>query len=832
MQTQDSSISTPENPQIELAFQFLSLTNKHIFLTGKAGTGKTTFLKRVRKEVKKRIAVVAPTGVAAINAEGVTIHSLFQLPFGTLTPETLKKELRKKRFSSQKIKLIKSLDLLIIDEISMVRADTLDAIDAVLRRYRDFSRPFGGVQLLMIGDLHQLPPIVKPQDWELMRPYYSTAYFFGSIALQKAAAIPIELLHIYRQSDQYFIDLLNKVRNNQMGPEVIEALHSRHRPNFQPSEEEEYITLTSHNKTSMNINSERLQKLAGESYIFRADVDGDFPEQVYPTAANLQLKIGAQVMFVKNDLSGMQLYYNGKIGKVTAIEGDRISVQCPGDPQPIEVTPVDWHNRKFILEEKSKEVKEEIVGRFTQHPLQLAWAITIHKSQGLTFDKVIIDAKDAFAHGQVYVALSRCKTFEGIVLKTPIVSTSVKTDQVVKKYTEDARAMNVGSKELKEAQRQYQIELLKDLFSFKHLHLSYERFLKIITENESALQGQIYLEAVAVLEKIKSQLIQVAKKFQPQLEIYFQTPGLPEDNQELQNRLKKASAYFAKQLKEQIIPTFKELNILSDNKAVKKKVREQIVAIHTILSIKKASFEYCTKSFSTLEYEQVKINTELDSIKTKKISKAPQRSPKEASHPKLFEILNQWRAETATEKEVARFQVLSTKSLLEIVEVLPTTLSALHRVHGIGKVRAEKYGQGILELVKLYVEVNQLESNLLQHATGKAPKAKKAPRPDTKLVSYEHYKDGKSIAEIAAHRGLASSTVESHLAHFVGTGALPVHDFVAKEKVDIIAKHFAESEDTSFTNAKQKLGDEVSYSELRMVLSHLKSQEEEEEEKQ
>jgi ATP-dependent exoDNAse (exonuclease V) alpha subunit len=400
------------NPELELAFEYVNATNRHIFLTGKAGTGKTTFLHRIRDQVPKRMAVVAPTGVAAINARGVTIHSLFQLPFGVLTPDRIRAELPKRRFSGKKINLLKSLDLLVIDEISMVRADVLDALDAVLRRYRRNRRPFGGLQLLMIGDLHQLPPVVKDQDWEQLRPHYDTAYFFGSLALRQAKPTVVQLKHIYRQSDGHFIDLLNKVRNNRIDATVLEQLNSRYRPDFRPYGEEGYITLTSHNRTARAINTEKLAELPGQATVFQAEVNGDFPESMYPNEPELHFKVGAQVMFNKNDSYPDRLYYNGKIGRITAIAGEEITVQCPGEA-PITVGPVAWENRKYSINSVTKEVSDSIVGTYTQHPLRLAWAITIHKSQGLTFERVVIDAEAAFAHGQVYVALSRCKSFEG-----------------------------------------------------------------------------------------------------------------------------------------------------------------------------------------------------------------------------------------------------------------------------------------------------------------------------------------------------------------------------------------------------------------------------------
>ncbi|MEM9846970.1 MAG: PIF1 family DEAD/DEAH box helicase, partial [Bacteroidota bacterium] len=420
------------NKQIELAYDYVQYTNKNIFLTGKAGTGKTTFLKRIQAESIKRTVVLAPTGVAAINAGGMTIHSFFQLPFGLFLPNGRSEAEKQRKFSRKKIDLIKSLDLLIIDEISMVRADLLDAIDDVLRRLRRSKLPFAGVQLLMIGDLHQLPPVVRPDDWNLLREHYSTPYFFGSLALKETQPISIKLTHIYRQSDSVFIDLLNKVRNNQLDQAVLEQINSRYIPNFVAPEDKAYIILTSHNRAAQNINQEKLEEIDRPVWKYEAEIDGNFAEKNYPTEEVLELKKGAQVMFVKNDLSYKKRYYNGKIGQITGLEKDRIYVQCPDDEEEIQVAIEEWTNVKYSLDPESKEVKEDIVGVFRQFPLKLAWAITIHKSQGLTFERAIIDAQAAFAHGQVYVALSRCKSFEGVVLRTKIAYSSVKTDQAVK----------------------------------------------------------------------------------------------------------------------------------------------------------------------------------------------------------------------------------------------------------------------------------------------------------------------------------------------------------------------------------------------------------------
>ena len=412
-----------DNRELQLARELVHATGSHVFLTGKAGTGKTTFLHSLHQESDKRMVVTAPTGVAAINAGGVTLHSFFQLPFGPFVPGSNvygSDSQRQFRFSKEKKQIIQSLDLLVIDEISMVRADLLDAVDAALRRHRRSSEPFGGVQLLMIGDLHQLPPVVKREEWALLQEHYESAYFFSSLALQKTSFIPLELKRIYRQSDPAFIELLNRVRDNSLDNAALDSLNQRHIPDFAPDREEGFITLTTHNRHAEAINQARMKKLHSREHCFEAKVSGDFPEHLSPVPASLVLKKGAQVMFVRNDTSPEKRFYNGMIGRVRSISEKGVSVVCPEDRQEIRVESMTWENIAYQLDEETRDLERKVVGTFEQVPLKPAWAITIHKSQGLTFEKAVIEAGDAFAHGQVYVALSRCASLDGVVLSSPL----------------------------------------------------------------------------------------------------------------------------------------------------------------------------------------------------------------------------------------------------------------------------------------------------------------------------------------------------------------------------------------------------------------------------
>jgi hypothetical protein len=543
----------PINHELQLANDFVQYTGCNIFLTGQAGTGKTTFLHNLHKNTAKRMIITAPTGVAAINAGGVTLHSFFQLPFGPFVPgsETYEgNKQRRFRFSKEKKRIIQSLDLLVIDEISMVRADLLDAVDAALRSHRRNNQPFGGVQLLVIGDLHQLSPVAKQDEWRLLQQHYESVYFFSSKALALTELLTIELKHIYRQSDVDFISLLNRIRNNRLDESSIANLNKRYIQNFKPDEDQGYITLTTHNHNAESINQTRLQALSKKEYRFKAEISGDFPEHIYPTLATLLLKKGAQVMFVRNDPSAEKLYYNGKIGKITKISNKNISVTCPGDKQEIVVEPIIWENIKYTLNEKNKEIEENIIGKFTQYPLKLAWAITIHKSQGLTFEKAIIDAKAAFAHGQVYVALSRCKTIEGMALSSPISSRGIETDKAIICFDENAHQNQPSETRLQAAKISYQQQLLIDCFDFSLLRNRLNYLARLLLGNARVVQVSGVEDIYQLEKKAADDIFVVGENFQQQLRAIFTNGGLPESDVIILERISKASAWFQEKFTE------------------------------------------------------------------------------------------------------------------------------------------------------------------------------------------------------------------------------------------------------------------------------------------
>lgn len=504
------SIIRPDE-NLRRAWDFVERTGVSIFLTGKAGTGKTTFLKEVLKNSAKTAVVVAPTGVAAINAGGVTIHSFFQISPAPYIPGAETRD--NYGFSKHKLRVIRSIDLLVIDEISMVRADLLDAIDNALRKYRRDQRPFGGVQLLMIGDLQQLAPVVTPRDEEILRDHYSTPYFFGSHALAQIPYVTIRLEKVFRQQNADFIELLNHVRDNRLTPSDRRMLDSRLDPAFVPDEESGFIRLTTHNLSADSYNETRLRKLASCPVTYRAQVKGTFPELAYPTAEELVIKPGAQVMFVKNDTVSHE-YYNGLIGHVLRADDKSVTIKVAGRQAPIEVTPQVWENARYKVNEQTNTIETEVQGTFTQIPLRLAWAITIHKSQGLTFDRVIIDAGASFAPGQVYVALSRCRTLEGMVLATPIAEDSLRPDPAVAEYIlHQSEAARRSIEMLDGIKGDYYRQLLTELFSFRDIVAREESLARMVytTYRHSYPRESADLDLIA--GELRSRVVEISDKW-------------------------------------------------------------------------------------------------------------------------------------------------------------------------------------------------------------------------------------------------------------------------------------------------------------------------------
>jgi len=810
------------NPQLELAFDFLQYTNQNIFLTGKAGTGKTTFLRNLKKQSPKRMVVVAPTGVAAINAGGVTIHSFFQMSFGPQIPQNPDQPRPEpvmaagiKRFSREKINIIRSLDLLVIDEISMVRADILDEIDAVLRRYKNRYLPFGGVQLLMIGDLQQLAPVVKEDDWVILKPYYDTCFFFSSHALKRSRFTSIELTHIFRQSDHHFIDILNKVRENRMDVTTLQELNQRYISGFNPEEKEGYITLTTHNYQSQQINDSKLSQLKTKSHRFKAEVQGEFPEYSYPTDLELELKVGAQVMFVKNDLSAEKRFYNGKIGKIISIGDDEIEVLCPDDNESIEVEKAEWQNAKYSLNETTQEIEEDVIGTFTQFPLKLAWAITIHKSQGLTFEKAIIDARASFAHGQVYVALSRCKTLEGLVLSSPIADFSVKNDTTVIQFSDQIERNQPGPAELEKSRKDYVQHLLSELFDFKPIQRQIHYLQKLWDEHSAQLLGTLKTQLQSITQPLQTELIEVAGKFENQIRQLIATAPNAEENEQLQERVKKASDYFAGKLLSIVEEPFSASTFDTDNKAIRKSFNDAADKLRKEINTKKVCLELCKNGFSIKSYLETKSKAAIEIPETGHKGKSSSSASSFIMYPEFYSLLKKWRDEKAETLNVEIRRVLPQKTLHEIVQTLPASRAELKTVKGMGGTRMQQFGKEIIEMVIAYRKQKGMDLPI-----GAEKEAEKAAM-DTKQISFELFKSGKSIKEIALERNFAYSTIEGHLAHYVGLGELEITQFVDAARVKVIRTYIEKTRTTHINDIRAAIGDSYSYSEIRFVIKHL-----------
>jgi len=816
------------NPELKIAEEFVQHTNCHIFLTGKAGTGKTTFLHAIQKKTPKRLVVTAPTGVAAINAGGVTLHSFFQMPFGPFVPGS-EMQTGRHRIRREKINIIRSLDLLVIDEISMVRADLLDGVDSVLRRYRRSDLPFGGVQLLMIGDLHQLAPVVKNAEWQLLKPYYDSPYFFSSTALGRTELIPIELKQVYRQSDPHFIKLLNCVRDNRLDPSTLKRLNSRHIPDFSPKDGQGYITLCTHNSAADAINEAKLKNLSGKSRCFTAELGGEFPENAYPNTARLELKTGAQVMFVRNDMSGDKNYFNGKIGKVTGIYSNAIEVHCPGDSDGITVEKTTWENIEYTVDPKTAEISQKVIGTFSQYPLKLAWAITIHKSQGLTFDKAIIDAQAAFAHGQVYVALSRCRSFEGMVLSSPLTPISIKTDPTVQRFVTETVSHTPAPEKVALAKSRYQQQLMLECFSFERLGWLIGRLTGLLLGNTRVIQGAGKGNIEEVRQRATAEICTIGENFKRQLQGMFSDERQPSADPAILERLAKASGYFKEKFTAILGPYLENFALETDNKEIRKKINDTVKQLKEETAAKRAAVESCRDGFSPQRYLRALSAATLQAEELRPKAATIQYAEADVGHPELFDRLREWRNQKAAAQGVAHFQVMHQRPLVQIAIHLPDTLSALKKIKGIGNRLAELYGQELLGIVTTYRREHGIENVSLPEPAplARANEDKAAPpvKEDTKRVSLEWFERGLTIPQIAAERSLAVSTIEGHLAFFVSSGQLAIGRVLADEKRQAIEKKIADTPEASLGELKTALGNDCSYGEIKLVLAHLEHRE-------
>ena len=711
------------NSVLELATDFVKNTAAPIFLSGKAGTGKTTFLKTVLPTCGKKYIVVAPTGVAAINAGGVTIHSMFGLPTKTFIPENdaVDPNLANNpfmlsahfKYPRAKREVLRELELLVIDEVSMVRMDIMDAIDLALRSVRRNPEPFGGVQPLFIGDLFQLAPVVKDDEGRLLSKYYEGKYFFDSRVYKQMKTVHIELETIYRQQDKNFVGILNNIRQATFDRDDYDALMQHYQPNFVP-DEPGFVTLTTHNAKADEMNEKELARLPGELEFLNSSVKNEFPENMYPTDSVLRIKVGAQVMFIKNDTSGERLYFNGKIGVVTAIEKGSLDVTFTETDETIKVKPETWENVRYALNKAGDKLEEDVLGTFTQFPLRLAWAITIHKSQGLTFDKAVIDAGSSFAPGQVYVALSRCRSMDGLVLKSEITGRSIQLDYRVVEFC----SVKPGKAQLQdrlwtEKQLYSKTRLLK-VYNFEESLKAFEEWYNDLKETDTALTRQV-AEGVAEMVAVLKQVEEVAFRFRMEIQRIF--PRNFEDEAQvnlLSQRVSSAADYFAGEMfKGWLAP----LTTLTNELAVKSKAKKHFERAATLLE----------RAWTVLNnvYE-VQLNGEL-------LYKGDRR---------------------------------------------------VHRV----------------EAVKV------------------ADKAAKKQKGESVRITFDLYREGKSLDEIAEMRGMTLGTVESHLGILVAEGSINIEELMDMQTVEMIEKVIDTVDEPSLSAVKARLGDEYSYGMIRWVV--------------
>ncbi len=723
-----------DNPQLDLARKYLELTNRNIFLSGKAGTGKTTFLRSLKGNLHKRYVVLAPTGIAALNAEGQTIHSFLQLSFAPYIPGC---RLEQKRFRKSKIDLIRSLDLVIIDEISMVRADVLDQINLVLQRLRPKhrNRPFGGVQLLLIGDLSQLPPVATDSEWEMLSTVYSTPYFFSSLAWQASEFYSINLEHIYRQSDKTFIDLLNCVRENQITQSVTQTLNDRYKRGVLERENEGYVILCTHNRQTKEINERHLSKLETKSYFYECEVEGEFDPKSYPNSECLELKEGAQVMFLKNDYSNSateRQYFNGSIGKIIRLDEENIVVKLENSDTEVQVEPYVWEKYRYDMNKTTKEISQTVVGSFKQYPLRLAWAITVHKSQGLTFDKAIIDAENCFTHGQFYVALSRCRTLEGLILASPFSPQAVITDSKVNDFSLLQSDNQATQESLANDSFEFYFNCIEEIYDYETINRMLLELNKFELGLKKVLKAEIYNSYSLVRQCVSEDVIAVSRRLQSIMRELYHYP------ERLKERCESARGYFLGKM-----PLFFSiLRVLDSVDLAEVDVEGQAeeaarqLGLEIELKCRLLDYlnrdEFVIKEFlalrntavaegERLEWKHYREHTKQEQTqRLKETSETPsqsnetafeQNSNKESVNTSaqityqelelddLFQRLKTWRAKRAKQEHLPAYCILSQIALTSIVSKRPKTLEEFIGLKGIGNKTLEKYGEELLELV-------------------------------------------------------------------------------------------------------------------------------------
>lgn len=744
--------------------QFINQTNHNIFLTGKAGTGKTTLLKKIMDTTHKRAVIVAPTGIAALNAGGVTIHSFFQLPFGGFIPdfnfnqhipEYVKFENKNTlryhfKMNAQRIAILRNLELLIIDEVSMLRSDLLDAIDWTLRNIRDINEPFGGVQVLFIGDLFQLPPVAKNEEWSVLRSYYQGIFFFHAHVIHQKPPIVIELSKIYRQENDEFIRILNNLRNNKVTDEDLAVLKDKVKPDFKPKKEDGYITLTTHNKSADQINTRELKALESEPKIFNAEITGDFPEHLYPVDENLELKVGAQVMFIKNDISTEKEYYNGKMGRIVELEDDEIRVNFPEEKKTISVDRYEWNNLKYALNPATGEVEEEVLGTFVHYPLKLAWAITVHKSQGLTFDKAIIDVSKVFLPGQAYVALSRLRSLDGLVLLNPINSNGLSNDASVVQYTSLKADAEVLDNQLNRGTLDFlHAELIKafdwvDLMNKWNSHqVTYAK------SGSKSIKGKNSAWVVSQVAKLEGTL-DAARKFRAQL-----------------NRL----------------------------------FKQEDPDIDFIYERIKAAHDYFFKPLDSLVYSTLKKMAELQQVRNTK------------QYNEELEELDIFNTET----------VLRLKKILLLTEAIYNGRELNKDIVWTDEIRNYKLAKVALikDEIRQEKAAFDFDTDFIHIQTKKERSKKRKKKLSTYDETLEMIREGLTVGDIARKRQLSEKTIYGHCARLISQEKIDLKDVMEAERINELYDLFEEYNGMSLTPLKEQVGDKFTWEELKLYRASL-----------
>jgi len=746
--------------EAKYVLQFINQTNRSIFLTGKAGTGKTTLLKEIIQTTHKNCVVVAPTGIAALNAGGVTIHSMFQLPFGGFLPDNSSPQFtqnskfesratlrRHFKMSSLKKAVIRNMELLIIDEVSMLRSDLLDAMDFMMQSVRKNNRAFGGVQVLFIGDLLQLPPVVRDDEWRTLRNYYKGKFFFHAHVIEQNPPLYIELSKIFRQTDDQFISVLNNLRNNKISSSDIQVLNQFVQPNFDFKKNKGYITLTTHNAKADSLNIQALQDLPGIQHAYLAEITGDFPDKIYPLEERLELKIDTQIMFIKNDLSLEKKFFNGKMGVIKSLSEREILVHFPDENKTIEVEKYEWQNIRYSVNENTKEIEEEVLGTFVHYPIKLAWAITVHKSQGLTFDKAALDVSQVFLPGQAYVALSRLRSLNGLILLSPIQMNGISNDQEVMEYATNKATEEILEVALQKETHDFFHHYLINSFDWSNLvqewrnhQYSYNDKSEVSEKSKHAFWAKKQVDDLEkLIDPSRKFMSQLNKLFSEKLDLHF-----------VNDRIQAAINYF--------LPTMDRL------------VYEVLWKLEEVKRIKKV------KAY----YEELLVLEELQIKAVLKLMKA-----------KLL-------IETVAHGETISKEKLSSEEI------------RWYKIQKLEFIQKE-FKNANITLIENEGEINRYEKK----------KKTKEPKKSTVQETYELWMQQNSIKEIAAIRKLTSQTISNHLAKLIESETIKISDVLPEDKIQELAKAFKGYKEETLNGLKEKYGDTFTWDELKLYKASL-----------